>query len=60
MKYSFIWSMSMESMMAGWPTMPGTQKEGDTAAEPQEESEDLSEIRKQLASLEAKLSKMGR
>lgn len=50
----------MESMMAGWPTMPGTQKEGDTAAEPQEESEDLSEIRKQLASLEAKLSKMGR
>lgn len=51
----------LESMMAGWSSMPGMAK---TAEEPEaaadEDDEDLSAIRKQLAALEAKLSKMGR
>lgn len=49
----------MESMMAGWKTIPALQPE-DPAEQSQEEAEDLSEIRRQLAALESKLSKMGR
>jgi polyhydroxyalkanoate synthesis repressor PhaR len=54
----------LESMMAGWTAMPGL-KPSAAAAEPDEArpepaAEDLSEIRRQLAALEAKLSKMGR
>lgn len=51
----------MEGMMANWPKIPGT-----TSAEPDEtpaesrEDEDLTAIRRQLAALEAKLSKMGK
>lgn len=49
----------METMMAGWK--PTTSAEADEpAAEQQEDDEDLTEIRRQLAALEAKLSKMGR
>lgn len=49
----------MESMMSGWkaiPGMPAAREE--TPEEP--EGEDLAAIRRQLAALEAKLSKMGR
>ncbi|WP_417628614.1 polyhydroxyalkanoate synthesis repressor PhaR [Pararhodobacter aggregans] len=50
----------MESMMAGWKNMPGLQT-GDAAAEESgDDAEDLTAIRRQLAALEAKLSKMGR
>lgn len=50
----------MENMMAGWKNLPGMK-----AAEPEEDrddsdNEDLSAIRRQLAALEAKLSKMGK
>jgi polyhydroxyalkanoate synthesis repressor PhaR len=48
----------LESMMAGWQGLPGAA--APEAENPQPEGEDLSEIRKQLAALEAKLSKMGR
>lgn len=48
----------LESMMAGWQGLPGAA--APEAEDPQPEGEDLSEIRKQLAALEAKLSKMGR
>lgn len=50
----------IESMMTGWKGLPGVPDDSDDAAEPQDEDEDLSEIRKQLAALESKLSKMGR
>jgi polyhydroxyalkanoate synthesis regulator protein len=46
----------METMMAGWKAVPGMTP---PEAAP-EEDEDLAAIRKQLAALEAKLSKMGR
>ncbi|WP_323037478.1 polyhydroxyalkanoate synthesis repressor PhaR [Pararhodobacter sp.] len=52
----------MESMMSGWPKIPGAGKEDDSAAEQpaDPDAEDLSEIRRQLAALEAKLTKMGK
>ena len=50
----------LESMMAGWSSMPGMARpEAEPKAEP-DEDEDLAAIRRQLAALEAKLSKMGR
>ena len=50
----------LQTMMAGWPRagQPGAKAEPD--AEPEPEPEDLSEIRKQLAALEAKLARMGK
>ena len=50
----------METMMAGWPRTPDAAAEPGNAADTAEEAEDLTEIRAQLAALEAKLSKMGR
>lgn len=62
----------LESLMAGWPAMPGIKTaapESEAAPEPpsgakaaaaKPAGEDLSEIRRQLAALEAKLSKLGR
>ncbi|WP_244913103.1 polyhydroxyalkanoate synthesis repressor PhaR [Pararhodobacter aggregans] len=50
----------MESMMAGWKTMPGLQTGEAAAEESGDDAEDLTAIRRQLAALEAKLSKMGR
>jgi hypothetical protein len=61
----------LETMMAGWTAMPGRPADKDKTAEtesraaptgkrPSEAGEDLSEIRRQLAALEAKLSKMDR
>ncbi len=53
----------LEAMMAGWQAVPGMKP---PAAKPAEEpkadpaADDLGEIRRQLAALEAKLSKMGR
>ncbi|PWE28527.1 polyhydroxyalkanoate synthesis repressor PhaR [Pararhodobacter marinus] len=54
----------MENMMAGWKNMPGmtgaeTPEEG-AASEGASDDEDLTAIRRQLAALEAKLSKMGK
>lgn len=49
----------LESMMAGWQAMPGATHAAKDD-EPEDDPEDLTEIRKQLAELEAKLSKMGR
>lgn len=50
----------LESMMAGWPHMPGMPgAEAKPEPEPAED-EDLAAIRRQLAALEAKLSKMGK
>ncbi|PVH29672.1 polyhydroxyalkanoate synthesis repressor PhaR [Pararhodobacter oceanensis] len=51
----------MESIMSGWPT-PGAEPASSEAESPaaEENAEDLSEIRKQLAALESKLSKLGR
>jgi len=59
----------MQSMMTGWPGMGG--KDADKAAEKgagaantpdatDDEAEDLSRIKRQLAELEAKLSKLGK
>jgi len=50
----------MESIMSGWPASGAAQDDGAEAGEPEPEAEDLTEIRRQLAALEAKLSKMGR
>ena len=50
----------METMMAGWPKKPGAAADSENAADTPDEAEDLTEIRNQLAALEAKLSKMGR
>jgi polyhydroxyalkanoate synthesis repressor PhaR len=49
----------LESMMSGWKTMqpPAPEEESAPAAE---DDEDLTAIRRQLAALEEKLSKMGR
>jgi len=47
----------METMMSGWKGMPGVAAKDEA---PADEGEDLAAIRKQLAALEAKLSKMGR
>lgn len=49
----------MESMMAGWQAMPGMAKT-EAEAEETDDQEDLTAIRRQLAALEAKLSKMGK
>jgi polyhydroxyalkanoate synthesis repressor PhaR len=55
----------LETMMASWSAIPGMKSPGapeaaaPAAADP-DPPEDLSEIRRQLAALEAKLSKMGR
>ena len=49
----------MESMMSGWKAMPGMPAPREDADE-DPEGEDLAAIRRQLAALEAKLSKMGR
>ncbi|MCW1932464.1 polyhydroxyalkanoate synthesis repressor PhaR [Pararhodobacter zhoushanensis] len=51
----------MEQMMVGWQKIPGF-AEGEAEAEASTDSadEDLSAIRRQLAALEAKLSKMGK
>lgn len=48
----------METMMAGWKGVPGVAAKDETP--PAGEGEDLAAIRKQLAALEAKLSKLGR
>jgi polyhydroxyalkanoate synthesis repressor PhaR len=51
----------LESMVAGWQAL--AEKEAKDAPKPEaseEEPEDLSEIRRQLAALEAKLARMGR
>jgi polyhydroxyalkanoate synthesis repressor PhaR len=51
----------LESMVAGWQAL--AEKEGKDAATGEtsdEEEEDLSEIRRQLAALEAKLARMGK
>ena len=54
----------LETMMAGWSKMPGVTQPAPDQPEPAPrkpaEGEDLAEIRRQLAALEAKLSKMGR
>jgi polyhydroxyalkanoate synthesis repressor PhaR len=55
----------LESMMAGWQNMPGMHTAPAPASEAEEtpqpeDDEDLTAIRRQLAALEAKLSKMGR
>ncbi|MFN4099399.1 MAG: polyhydroxyalkanoate synthesis repressor PhaR [Pararhodobacter sp.] len=50
----------MENMMAGWKGMPGLAGTEPAAEESTTEAEDLTAIRKQLAALEAKLSKMER
>lgn len=53
----------LESLMAGWSAMPGMKPGATAPAEepkPEPATEDLSEIRRQLAALEAKLSKLGR
>ena len=52
----------MENMMAGWKSMPGAAPggEGESTGEAASDEEDLTAIRRQLAALEAKLSKMGK
>jgi len=57
----------LETMMASWSAIPGLKPSGSAQGEgaappPQaaEPAEDLTEIRRQLSALEAKLSKMGR
>jgi polyhydroxyalkanoate synthesis repressor PhaR len=53
----------LESLMAGWSAMPGMKPGATAPAEepkPEPATEDLSDIRRQLAALEAKLSKLGR
>jgi len=50
----------MENMMAGWQAMPGLKGNETAAEESTTEAEDLTAIRRQLAALEAKLSKMGK
>ncbi|HPD92894.1 MAG: polyhydroxyalkanoate synthesis repressor PhaR [Rhodobacter sp.] len=49
----------LETMMAGWSSMPGaaTTEAGDAD---EDKGDDLSAIRRQVAALEAKLSKMGK
>ncbi len=50
----------LESMMAGWTAMPGLKTTEPEAEAETTSDEDLTAIRRQLAALEAKLSKMGR
>lgn len=50
----------LETMMAGWPAVPGVSPAPAPEAPADEGAEDLAAIRRQLAALEAKLSKMGR
>jgi len=51
----------LESMVSGWQKLADKEaKEPRKPEAAQEEAEDLSEIRRQLAALEAKLAKMGR
>lgn len=53
----------LETLMAGWSAMPGLKTPEPEAATPRPTpaaGEDLGEIRRQLAALEVKLSKMGR
>ena len=51
----------MESMMVGWQKIPGFAEGESTDEAPADDAdEDLSAIRRQLAALEAKLSKMGK
>jgi len=50
----------LETLMAGWSSMPGMKTPEEPKAPPDPPAEDLGEIRRQLAALEAKLSKMGR
>lgn len=57
----------MQSMMAGWPNVPGrdggkeSAETGDKEQKtPDAEGEDLNDIKRQLAALEAKLSKLGK
>jgi len=54
----------LESMMVGWKSMPGMPDDDPDEDTPEREADDedeeLSAIRRQLAALEAKLSKMGR
>lgn len=57
----------MHSMMSGWPNVPGREdgKEGTETGDkehkaPEAEGEDLNDIKRQLAALEAKLSKLGK
>jgi len=51
----------LESMVAGWHALAEKEKkEAEATDEPGEEDEDLTEIRRQLAALEAKLAKMGK
>lgn len=55
----------MQTMMSGWPAMPGRETgeepktENDPKSDPSD-AEDLNEIKRQLAALEAKLSKLGK
>lgn len=46
----------LASMMPGWPGSTGAEEEGETS--PAESAEDLGEIKRQLAELQAKLSKL--
>jgi len=57
----------MHSMMSGWPNVPGREGDKENAEAggkeqnaPQTDGEDLNEIKRQLAALEAKLSKLGK
>ncbi len=51
----------LESMVAGWQALAEKEeKDADKSDPSPEEEEDLSEIRRQLAALEAKLAKMGK
>ena len=51
----------LESMVAGWQALAEKEeKDADKCDPSPEEEEDLSEIRRQLAALEAKLAKMGK
>ena len=51
----------LESMVAGWQALAEKEeKDADKSVPSPEEEEDLSEIRRQLAALEAKLAKMGK
>lgn len=50
----------LKTMMASWPRPTGPESAPEADPEPNRDEEDLSEIRKQLAALEAKLSKLGK
>ncbi len=50
----------LESMVSGWQALAEKEKKEAGTAETEEEDEDLGEIRRQLAALEAKLAKMSK